>query len=221
MILPEQLLLLALDDDKGTDQSSYGSDPGLAAGLLLELAREDLVRVDGKHLHAEPGSPSHPLVREALEAIRTDDKPRKAEDWVGRLPKELKPLRDRVAGGLVEQGVLDERRSKVLGIFDRTRWPEADPAPERELRARLREVLVTGREPTEQEALLVGLLEPLRLVDRVVEKDERKAAGRRAKEVAEQGIAGDAVRDAVSAVQAAVMTAAIVPATTAATVSST
>jgi golgi phosphoprotein 3 len=215
MILPEQLLLLALDDDKGTDQAYYGSDPGLGAGLLLELARDDLVRVEGKHLHAAPGLPSHPLAREALEVIRSDPKPRKAEDWVRRLPKELKPLRERVAGGLVEQGVLDEQRSKVLGLFGRTRWPEADPAPERELRARLREVLVTGREPTEEEALLIGLLEPLRLVGRVVEKDERKTAGRRAKEVAEQGIAGTAVRDAVAAVQAAVMTAAIVPAITA------
>jgi len=82
------------------------------------------------------------------------------------------------------------------------------------LRERLREVLVGGREPTEDEALLVGLLEPLGLIDSVVTRTERRAARARAKAVAEHGLAGTAVRDSVRAVQAAVVAAAIVPAVT-------
>ena len=219
MILSEQLLLIALDDEKGTDETSWSSDPGLAAGLLLELAEADLVRLEGKEVVAAEGgaSPEHPLLREALEAIRVSDRPRTPKHWVDRLPKDLKPLRTRVAEGLVERGVLTEERSKLLGLFPRTRWPEADPRPERELRTQLHEVLVTGREPTEHEALLIGLLEPLGLVGRVVARDERKAARARAKEVAEQGVAGTAVRDAIAGIQAAVMSATTIAATTSAT----
>lgn len=218
LILAEQLLLLALDDEKGRDSTSWGADPGLSAALLLDLARLGLVEAaDGKVLAAAGDAPGHPLLREAHEAIGADDRPRKAKHWVDALPRRLKPLKDRVAGGLVEHGILSEERSKRLGLFPSTRYPEADPAAERDLRARLHAVLVTGREPTEQEALLVGLLEPLGLVDRVVEKPDRRQARKRAKEIGETGVAGTAVRDAVREVQAAVITAAIVPATVAAT----
>ena len=89
-----------------------------------------------------------------------------------------------------------------------------------ELRQRLHDVLVTGRAPTEEEALLVGLLEPLELIDRVVPKDQRKAARQRAKEIGQHGVAGTAVRQAVQEVQAAVITAAVIVPTIVSTSSS-
>ena len=68
-------------------------------------------------------------------------------------------------------------------------------------------MLLADREPTEEEALLVGLLEPLGLIDSIVPKDQRKDARKRAKSVAEQGLTGTAVRDAIRVVQATVLAA--------------
>lgn len=217
LVLAEQTLLIALDDAKGRDTTKWAGDAGLAAALLLDLARLGLVEVDGdgKAVAVDGRAPDHAVLRDAHTAIAGADKRRSAESWVSRLPRELKPLRTRLARGLVERGVLAEEHRKLLGLVPTTRFPEADPGPERELRARLREVLVAGREPTEPEALLIGLLEPLELIANVVERDERRAARKRAKEVAEQGIAGSAVRDAVAAVQAAVMTSVVAASVTA------
>lgn len=67
--------------------------------------------------------------------------------------------------------------------------------------------LLANREPTEEEALLIGLLEPLGLIDSVVPKDRRRDARKRAKPVAEQGLTDSAVGDAIRAVQAAVIAA--------------
>lgn len=114
----------------------------------------------------------------------------------------------------MRRGILSEQRSRRLGILPTTSFPAADELPERELRERLREVLAADREPTEDEALLVGLLEPLGLIDSVVARKERRAARACAKAVADHGLAGTAVRDSVRAVQAAVVAAAIVPAVT-------
>lgn len=216
LTLAEQTLLIALDDEKGRDTTDWGSDPGLAAALLLDLARLELVEVDGDgKLVASPGSSSgvigDELLDDALAAIRDDAKRRDAKAWVSRLPGKLKPLRTRVSQRLVERGVLSEERSKFLGLVPTTRFPTADPAPERELRARLQAVLVTGAVPSPEEALLIGLLEPLGLIDPVVDKPDRRAARKRAKEVADNGLAGNAVRDAVREVQTAVMVAVIVP----------
>jgi Golgi phosphoprotein 3 (GPP34) len=127
------------------------------------------------------------------------------------LPGELKPLTGTIAAPLVDRGVLTEQRSKFLGLFPSTRFPEADPEPERALRFRLRAVLLGEREPATSEALLLALLVPLDLVGGLVDKDQRRAAKKRAKEIADGGIAGTAVSDAVREIQAAVMVAVIVP----------
>lgn len=219
LLLCEQTLLIALDDEKGRDTTQWGSEAGLAGALLIDLARLQLVDVDaGGHIAATAaGDAEHELLRDALAAIREASRPRDARGWVSRLPRELRPLRTRVAQGLVRRGVLEERRSRLLGIVPLTRFPEADPAPERELRDRLRAVLLDGDAPAPDEALLVGLLDSLGLVGGLVSRDRRRDARRRAREVAEQGLAGTAVRDAVRATQAAVMTAVTVAATTTAT----
>ena len=209
LILAEQTLLIALDDEKGRDTTNWGSDAGLAGALLLDLARLELVTADagGKIAALDGPQPAHDLLRDAYTAIRSSSKPRDAKGWVEHLPRDLKPLRRRLARGLVQRGILSEEHSKMLGVLTTTRFPTIDRAPERDLRERLRDVLLTDREPTEEEALLVGLLEPLGLIDTVVPKDRRKDARKRAKAVAEQGLTGTAVRDAIRAVQAAVIAA--------------
>jgi len=204
LILAEQTLLIALDDEKGRDKTQWGSDPGLGAALLLDLARLELVTVDddGKIVAVDGALPGHELLRDAYTAIRGSSRPRKAKHWVQRLPRKLKPLRRRVSRGLVQRGILAEQRTKLLRLVPMTRFPTVDPAPERELRDRLRDVLLADRDPSEEEALLLGLLEPLGLTDSLVARGQRRAARKRAKAVAEQGVAGNAVRDAIHAVQA-------------------
>ena len=179
LIIAEQTLLIALDDEKGRDKTQWGSGPGLAGAL-----------------------PGHELLRDAYTTIRGSSKPRNARRWVQRLPRKLKPLRRRLSRGLVQRSILAERRTKLLGLIPMTRFPTVDPAPERELRERLRDVLLAGRDANEEEALLLGLLEPLGLINSLVARGQRRAARKRAKAVAEQGVAGNAVRDAIHAVQA-------------------
>jgi Golgi phosphoprotein 3 len=206
----EQLLLVALDDEKGADTANWGSgvEAGLAGALLLELTAAGCVTVDdGKVVPADGEAPADPLAAEALEVIRGDEKRRSVKDWIGRLPKALKPLRGRVAERLVETGVLEEERRRRLGLFETTRYPERDPEPERRLRQAMTDVLVTGREPTEREAMLISLLHAYDLVKRVVPREERRAARGRAKDIAKGEAVGAAVKRAIDDVQAATMAA--------------
>ncbi|HEX2416239.1 MAG TPA: GPP34 family phosphoprotein [Thermoleophilaceae bacterium] len=68
----------------------------------------------------------------------------------------LDSLRVKVAEGLVARGVLAEERGRMLGLISRTRWPAADPEPERALRERLADGLGGRAEPQAREALLMG-----------------------------------------------------------------
>ncbi|MGH3784966.1 MAG: GOLPH3/VPS74 family protein [Pseudonocardiaceae bacterium] len=211
LTLAEGVLLLALDDARGSTGSTP-VDPGLAGALLVDLGRFGALQPEGKALHPVDGAAiEHPVLARAYTAIATSSKPRSAKAWVGRLPRELKPLIGTVAGPLVERGAVAEQRVKVLGLFPSTRFPEVDPGPERALRSRLREVLLGTRVPQEYDALLLGLLDPLGLVDPLVERPHRREARKHAKEIADRGIAGKAVSDAVRDIHAAVATAVIVP----------
>lgn len=213
LLLAEQLLLLALDDVRGRDSTPWAGEAGLAAALLLDLGRRDLLQMaddDELVVLTDAEAPEHPLLRDVHLAILSSPKCRSAQKWVERLPRDLKPLRVRLAEVLVERGVLSEQRSHLLGILPRTRFPTADPVPEDDVRRRLVEVLVGGRTPTQDEALLIGLVEPVGLVDRVVPRRSRSDARRRAKTIGEQGVAGTALPDAVRQLQAACYSAAVV-----------
>lgn len=205
MLIAEELLLLALDDERGTDTTWGSLDYGLAGAILLDLSLAGAITVDEDGKIAATGSVDDELLADAMAAIRGDDKPRDAKHWVTKLPGKLKPMRERIAGRLVGAGVLREERGGLFGSLRRTRYPEADPAPERELRARLVQTLVTGAEPDPRTALLVSVLQPLDLVKHVVAKDDRKEARKRAKVVADQGVVGTGLGRAVEDMQAAVM----------------
>jgi golgi phosphoprotein 3 len=222
LLLAEELLLLVLDDEKGHDKT-MSADTGLAGALLLDLAAGGWVEdVDGKLVAAAAppaGAPPAEVLADALALIQESDKPRNAGHWVGKLPGKLKPIKGRVAARLVERGVLTEERHKMLGLFGVDRWPEADPEPERTLRERLRAELAGSGEISERTELLAPLLRAMDLVGKVVAKDERKVAKRRAKEIADDPThIGSAVQSTVNATQAAVMTA-VIASTTAATIS--
>jgi Golgi phosphoprotein 3 (GPP34) len=223
LLLAEQLLLLFLDDDRGSDTASWGGDPGLAGALLLDLTAARAVEERDGALVARPGvALEHPALRAAYGAIAASEKPRDAKGWVGRLPRELKPLAATIADRLVERGVLAEERRKVLGLFPAQRFPQTDPEPERALRERLRAVLTGTSTPTPQEAMLIALLQPYDLVGKLVPREERKEAKRRAKALADGGAAAQAVDATVKGVQAAVLASATaaIAASTAATAGS-
>jgi hypothetical protein len=211
LTLAEGVLLLALDDVKGSTGCTQ-VDPGLAGALLVDLGRLGALWQEAKKLHPVPAvTITNPALAQAYATILASSRPRSAKEWVGRLPSDLKPISGVVASNLVERGILTEQRSKVLALFPRTRFPEANREPERSLRARLGDVLLGTQAPQEYDALLLGLLDPLGLLEQLVDRPHRRDARQRAKQIAETGIAGNAVSDTVREIHAAVMIAAVVP----------
>lgn len=197
LLLAEELLLIALDDEKGWSRNSR-LELGLAGALLEDLGRAGALRSDGNRLHVvDTAAPEHPLLARTHEVMAGSGKPRGAKAWLDRLPRRLKPITATVAAGLVQRGVLTEQRHKLFGVFPSPRFPEADPEPERRIRERLTAVLVGHRRPEERDALLFGLLVALEMISDLVEWSQRRAARERAKEIADGGTTDDAVARAV------------------------
>jgi hypothetical protein len=219
MMLAEELLLLALDDESGKVVVSE-LDKGLAGAVLIELALLERVRVAEKgedvragRLVLESGpAPAHPVLAAGLDVL-SGREGRKPDHVLDALAK---GLRERLADGLVETGVVRRERHKVLGLFPTERLPAQDPAHEATVRQRIGAAL-DGATPDARTAALIALLSALNAVTTVLDVADKRAARRRAKEIAEGQWAATAVRKAVEAVYAATIAAVTVATTAAAT----
>jgi hypothetical protein len=77
LTLAEELLLLALHDEKGSTGFTQ-IDPGLAGALLVDLGRLGALRPEGRELAAVAGSePKHPVLARAPNAAPP------SRGWVG------------------------------------------------------------------------------------------------------------------------------------------
>jgi len=224
--LHEEVLLLALKDDKGTPHAAQYSF-ALGGALLAELLLDERLILEEKPRKKplKPGKkPSYlvaiddskpladPILDECLHRVTTSKKQRSPQDWVTRFAQ-LKDLRRRIAVSLCRKGILREREDRILVLFRRTAYPTLDGAPERRIVDRLQDAVAgDSMELDARTAVLVALANGTGLLKPVLGKDLVKQRKDRIKEIGEGDIVGEATKAAVQAAQAAA-----VAATTAAT----
>jgi Golgi phosphoprotein 3 GPP34 len=215
MLIAEDLLLLLYNDESGKPiTGNPGLDYSLAGAVLIELTllgRVDIALAgddvkEGRLKLLDTSSTGDAILDERL-AMLAEKSGQKPKNLMSKLSKKL---RDQVLARLVERGVLEADKGRVLGLFPVTRWPAKDARHEAEVRTALESVLKLGTQPDERTAALIALLNALNVVPKVItDAVDKKALKRRAKEIAESEWAAEAVRKAVQDMQAAI-TAAIV-----------
>ena len=209
--LAEELLLLALNDEKGTVlmAASMGLPYGLAGALLIELVEAGLLRIEGKELIAAAGgSARDELLDGILGTIRSSKRTRDLKHWVGRLGRSGGKIKKDLLARLVQKGVLREEEHRLLWIFPSPRYPEIDPRPEYGARGRVRSGILGITPPEARTAALISLVHACDLTGVLFDKGERRDAKRRAKEITASQPIGSAVARTVEAVKVAVIAAA-------------
>ncbi|QJW35963.1 GOLPH3/VPS74 family protein [Cellulosimicrobium protaetiae] len=241
MLILEDYLLLTLDDVTGKAVVDASYREQVAAGaLLVELAllgRADLAgdgdggRI-GRIVVRDASPTGNRLLDEALDVVRSREGS-KPKALVAPIAK-LKPA-SRAIGSLAERGVLRREEGRVLGIFPTTRWPAADSRHEDSVRADLWRVLVEGGVLDDRTAALVAILSATGQAGRVLAAGgdrgaaavadggqewtgaRRRAVDGRAKDIARESWASEAVRAYVEEITAVLLVGATVAATAAAT----
>lgn len=220
MLIAEELLLLATDDETGkTTVSSANLDPALGGALLIDLVLAGRVGLQGEGRQAritvaDGLTEMDPLLEAGLEKL-AEKGPLKTEAAVRRLAK---GLRDSLHESLERRGIVRRERGRVLGIFPTTRWPEADSHLEAQVRGEVSAALMLGQEPGPYVGGLIAVLAAADMLKTVVDKADLKPAKERAKEIAQGNWASEGVRKVIQATHAATI-AAVVASTSAATAS--
>ena len=221
MLIAEDFLLLAVDDESGKTANVDNMGARLAGALLADLAaanktlmrgapeagatREEREKAGEATILVTDNAPTgHIALDAALEVIL-----KSPEVPARKIVEEIsKGAEENLLAALVERGILEKEESRLFRMLPVTRWPAPDSSHEIALRANLTKVLVEGAEPDERTATLISLLHGSGLVSGLVGKEERKAAEDRAEEIAgsEWGVATVATQVAIAATVATVAT---------------
>lgn len=223
LMLHEEILLLALDNEKGTAPFGSMYTYGMAGGIITELVLRGRLRLEKvkKSLLVDVAlrtQTGEPLLDEVLEKVATAKRRASIQTWVSRIAQTRK-LHERVANRLRDRGVLRREEGRVLLFFPRKTWPTQDEAPERALVNRIVAAIRGSGSVDGRTATIIALAKSARVLEPHLEKGELKARKERIEEIVNGNVVGDATQEAIEAVAAAMIatSTAITVATMAAT----
>lgn len=211
LLIAEDVLLLLLDDEKGTIAGESMLYYTLGGAMLVELALAGRARFEpvqslfkGGTVHAVPGESSgDPLLERAWEALAQKD------SWAPQvaLITLSKDLRELLTDRLVERGLVERRSKKFLGFIPSTTWPEVDARHEADLRDRIT-LALRGGVPDPRTAVVISLVHASKQWQVLkVEDMSGSDLRRRATEIAEGNWGAGAVQQTIDTAIAGVIAA--------------
>ncbi len=210
LLLHQEVLLLALNDEKGTPAFGVSYGFAMAGAILAELFLNERIRLvqPRKRQFLEPVDSSplgDPTLDQALSRIHEAKRRATAATWVSRLGNSTK-LKHGVAATLVNRGILRADEDTILLLFKRRIYPERDPGPERRILARLEEAIFTDTPNVDaRTAILVSLAHATELLKPVFGRKRLKARKARIEELSSGEFAGAAAQEAIQAAAAAMV----------------
>ncbi|GAA4458471.1 hypothetical protein GCM10023170_056360 [Phytohabitans houttuyneae] len=160
--LPEELLLLAYDNESGKAIGSrIGLDLGMAAAVLVELALAGRIAYSDGTIIAVNDKPTGEAIADDVLSRIAADTPHTPASWVQRLRH---GLRARVLADLCARGVIrDVDETAMDGFVHLHRYPTIDASVETEVRDRLGKALTGEEIPAERTAALATLVAAVRM----------------------------------------------------------
>ncbi|NIM10803.1 MAG: hypothetical protein GTO45_02350 [Candidatus Aminicenantes bacterium] len=223
--LAEELLLIALDDEKGTiiSSASLAIGYGLAGAILMEMAENKKIEMDGKKLKlVNPGLTGDFVIDRVVEMISKSKKDRTLQHWVSQIGYKIKDIKEKLLEDLINKVILEKKEGKVLWIFTTKKYPTRYDKPENLVRKRIIDIVMNQGEADSRSLMLISLIEACELTKEVFrDKEEYKIAKKRIKELAAGDMVNKAIHEAVQAIQAAIMASVAAAAASAAVTAAT
>jgi len=176
LTLAEELLLIAMDDEAGKllASSRKNIDKALRSAILLELALRERIKFDEekKVKVSNESSTYDKLLNDVLKFISKSPEDKSSSSWIETLQKEIKDVKKPVIDRLLQKDILRKEEQKIFWIPVSERFNNENYEKEQEIRERLHEILLRGREPEPKDIMLVNLLHACNLIGEVFKNEE-------------------------------------------------
>ncbi|MDM7860954.1 GPP34 family phosphoprotein [Alteromonas sp. ASW11-36] len=208
LTLSEKLLLLGLNDEKGSVvfSASISLDYGLAGALLLELHLAKRIGFEDKKIIVlDPTTTQNTLLDEALALIVASDKPRDANYWLNKVRAKVDKIQARLAERLVAKKILEKQEQRFLWLIKYERFPTEDPKPETDIRNHLKRIVLQGAAPSDEDVALLSLVQACGLTPEVFERSEQTVAKQFITELAQGDKISKAIKQTVEEITVALV----------------
>ena len=200
----EEILLLQLDDRHGSfvDLPQAAADVVIAGAALMELALLNRIDTDLERLIVvDPRPTGDDILDGVLAHLAACGNEQTASTAIAHVTLESRKLQERALQRLVAKRVLRQTDGRWLWVFRTRRYPVVDDREQREVKTRLRQVLLTEEIPDPRDVVLICLIDACGLLDLVLTPDEIARNRPRVDRLARLDLIGQAVTRAVAEIR--------------------
>jgi hypothetical protein len=200
----EEILLLQLDDTHGrfVDLPSSAADVVLAGAALMELALDNRVDSDLERLILVDRTPTgDDILDDVLVQLDAAGAGLSVAAALERITANAEKYQERALKRLLAKGILREDSGRFLWVFHTRRYPVVDDREQREVKARLRQVLLSDEIPEPRDVVLICLIDACGLLGLVLTRDEIAETETRVKNLSRLDLIGQAVTKAVAEIR--------------------
>lgn len=213
LLLHEEVLLLALHDEKGTVAFGSMSPFAIGGAILAELIVRGRLAIEGEgrkmRVVTRNTTPTgDPVLDECMRRVVEAKRRARPETWIRRLAS-VRRLRHRIAQRLCERGILAADEKQVLRLFTRMVYPTLDPGPEREVVERLRRAILGDAPDIDARTkVLIALTWSADMLRPIFGGNALRQRRKWLDRIAEENVVGKATKRTIEAVKTAVIVAA-------------
>jgi hypothetical protein len=209
----EEILLLALDDQGGMNQLSPVSlDYALAGAVLTDLALLNRIDTDLHSLFVVDETPTGDILsNRVLGEIRSYAGRWPAIHWLGHFAKQGAWIQELVLNRLIEKRILKKEDRKILWVFEVRRYPIIDNTEPKEVKTRLRELILSDDIPDPHDAVLISLINACGLFTEIFAKSELDSVQPRIDTLAKLELIGREIVRAISMIETAIFMVSVSP----------
>ena len=207
----EEIILLLLDDAKGAlvDMPLSAFNVVVSGAALMDLAIRNRIDTDlEKAVVTDPTPTGDDILDDALGRLRETGDGLTVAECIDRIAAAADDYKERALERLVAHGILREENGRFLWVFHTRRYPVIDDREQREVKARLRQILLTDEIPDPRDVVLICLVDACRLFGLVLTAAELEAADTRIAQLRKLDLIGQAVSAAVWDIQSSIALAA-------------
>jgi Golgi phosphoprotein 3 len=178
------------------------ADVVLAGAALMELALNNRIDSDLEQLIlVDPKPTGDDILDDVLRQLVEAGGELGASAVLERISVNGEKYQEMALKRLIAKGVLREENGRFLWVFRTRRYPVVDDSEQREVRARLRQLLLTDEIPDPRDVVLICLIDACGLLGLVLGPDEIARTKTRVEQLSRLDLIGQAVTKAVAEIR--------------------
>jgi golgi phosphoprotein 3 len=200
----EEIVLLQIDDRQGSfvDLPQSAADVVIAGAALMELALANRIDSDLDRLAVvDPTPTGDDILDDVVARLSAADDALTSAAAIALVTLDARKFQERALQRLVAKGVLRQAEGRWLWVFHTRRYPVIDDREQREVKTRLRQILLTDEIPDPRDVVLICLIDACGLLGLVLTPDEIARTGPRVEMLARLDLIGQAVTRAVAEIR--------------------